>query len=48
MVKFFSIALILLLTGCACGTGSNRGCVTGYTQTQTQPGVWVTTVQYGN
>jgi hypothetical protein len=48
MIKFSSIALILfVLTGCACGVSGNR-CVTGYTQTNTQPGVWVTTVQYGN
>lgn len=48
MMKFVCLALVAVaLGGCACGVDNHR-CVTGYTQTQTQPGVWVTTVQYGN
>jgi hypothetical protein len=47
-IKLVCLSLIAVaLGGCACGVGGQH-CVTGYTQTQTQPGVWVTTVQYGN
>lgn len=48
MAKVIALALALAVAGCTgCGVNGQR-CVTGYTYTQTAPGVWVITVQYGS
>jgi hypothetical protein len=51
-MKLIILSLVVgmgfVLAGCTgCGVNGQR-CVTGYTYTQTQPGVWVITVQYGS